>query len=115
VGLAINSDPSGRIPFIETMQFKDGSNSHDLIRGNSVTALFSAALALKVMVENASVKTRALAVLRADLTSLCYDKDSIARRVAMRSSIGGWVENILETALPSSGDSIQICATAFDF
>ena len=33
----------------------------------------------------------------------------------MRSSIGGWVENILETALPSSGDSIQIWATAFDF
>ena len=33
----------------------------------------------------------------------------------MRSSIGGWVLNNFETDFASSGDSIQICATAFDF
>ena len=33
----------------------------------------------------------------------------------MRSAIGGCVENILETAFPSNGDSIQICAMEFDF
>ena len=33
----------------------------------------------------------------------------------MRSAIGGCVENILETAFASNGDSIQICAMEFDF